>query len=712
MIAEEAISKENGRLPIRGGIWHKCSQIIHIGSGGVFDENDIYWPHDYITEDCNESTDPDDLPHPHDYPEIHEEECAMIFWSYKDWVFTQQGGGPCKKILRKWKVIDWCVYDPNDHYTQGIWTHTQVIKILNSSPPELWCPDDLTVNTNQGCAAWVDIPEVEIGGECSEYTQVSNNSPYAFDNGPDASGNYPVGTTQVCFFADDGCGNEAECCMYVTVEDGKKPTPVCYSGIVITLGVQYDGYYRVCPWYIIDKGSYDNCTAEEDLIIWLEPDTFTCEDVGLAEVTMYVQDESGNVNFCETFIYVQDNMEMCPPPDSLTINGNVHTFKHDMVDNVLIKNMMTSEEVMTLEDGMFTMGNLLAEEDYMISAYKDSEPLDGVTMEDLATLSEHLFGQNEFDNGFLYIASDVNNNEKVNLEDFILLRDLIIGEYDDFDDFSDQTSWRFVRDGYEFDDFKNPWGWEADMMFYELPGSQHNRNFVGVKIGDINEDLFENGVTNDEISEFRSSIAVNGEEQSLESGAEFTTQLTIPLTSEMLGVDMIIHVEGMRIDDVQLNNEDLVYKLSNKELRILGVNTTGIWSDVNLTLTGVAQADNFISELVSLEKGNILYKNRTGSQMNLRFKGQAAAGLEIIGSLPNPFSESTTLSFNLPETGAYSLRISNAQGKTVLGTDQLGNKGKNTVVIEGDQLGSSGVYLASIRFGDEVQTVRLISISE
>ena len=690
------------------GKWHKCTQYIHIGSGGVFDENDIYWPHDYHTYDCNESTHPDDLDHPYDYPVIHEEECAMIFYSYKDWVFTQSGGGPCKKILRKWKIIDWCVYEPNNPYTKGIWTHTQVIKIWNSAPPELTCPADFTVSAELECYAWVDFPEVLVGGDCSEYTEVFNDSPFAFDNGADASGTYPVGTTKVCFTADDGCGNDTECCVYVTVEDGKKPTPYCYSGIVITLGMQYDGYYRVCPPYILDKGSVDNCTAQEDLIIWIEPDTFTCEDLGETPVTMYVEDESGNVNFCETFIIVQDNMDMCPPADSLTINGNVHTFKKDMVDDVLVKNMMTGEEIMTTDDGMFSLGGLFAEEDYMVSAEKDTDPLEGVTMEDLTTLSNHLFGIETFENGYLYIAADVNNNEQVNLEDFLLLRDLILGNYNDFDDFSDQTSWRFVKDGYEFADFENPWGWESEIMFYEIGNSQHNKNFVGVKIGDINEDLFENFETNTNITELRSKSIIKLVDQEFASGEDVTIEVPLHFGEQVIGADIELDLDGLTISSVESNNENVAYKITNGGLRILAVRTDTDLNSALLTLKAKAHIDGDLSSQLSLVSGSHLYnRSRSYDELVLHFEGMASERFIMHEVSPNPFNEEAVVSFELPEAGSYVFSLSDLDGRVISSQNLSGVQGMNRLVMNGDQFSDSGIYIATIEFKGEKQSVKI-----
>ena len=65
---------------------------------------------------------------------------------------------------------------------------------------------------------------------------------------------------------------------------------------------------------MFDKGSFDNCTAPDDLTFDLTPSFFDCDDVGTNVVYLYVTDEAGNSDFCETYVIIQDNMVICPNP--------------------------------------------------------------------------------------------------------------------------------------------------------------------------------------------------------------------------------------------------------------------------------------------------------------------------------------------------------------------------------------------------------------
>ena len=291
---------------------YTCSQYIYVGGGG-FSGYNIHWPPNYETSDCNADLDPDDLPAPFDYPTYDVLDCSMIMIGYDDEVFDFGGG--CKKILRKWSVLDWCTHNPNYPYGGGRWDYTQVIKIKPVGGLMLDCPDDITVSAGANCSGtYVDIPKVTGMGACGSNVQVTNNQ----NGGSDASGYYPYGTTWVKFTAEDACGNWESCKMKVTVKDMKKPTPICYNGLTANLMLNSDGYYIDLDPKWFNKGSFDNCTPKHLLTYRIVPSRFTCDERGRQDVRVYVKDQDGNEQYCNTYVIIQDNMGMCPPIDTTT----------------------------------------------------------------------------------------------------------------------------------------------------------------------------------------------------------------------------------------------------------------------------------------------------------------------------------------------------------------------------------------------------------
>ena len=123
-----------------------CTQVIHV-SGGYFSSANIHWPYqDLHLYGCNTSTQPNDLPYGYDKPRYDYLTCSQIGTSFNDKVFYF--GPDCKKILRKWTIIDWCKYIPGSQY-HGIWSFTQVIKISNTETPLLSCAKEIVVNAQE-----------------------------------------------------------------------------------------------------------------------------------------------------------------------------------------------------------------------------------------------------------------------------------------------------------------------------------------------------------------------------------------------------------------------------------------------------------------------------------------------------------------------------------------------------------------------------------
>ncbi len=126
--------------------------------------------------------------------------------SMSDMVFTLNASGGCKKILRTWKLLWWCDYNPNwafptyienpgytnvgatavgNAFNHGYLQYVQVIKILDNNPPVfLNCPTTTPI-----------------------FCDYTNNDPLQFNNGVDRCEgpvNLNVKVTDVCSKSDIG----------------------------------------------------------------------------------------------------------------------------------------------------------------------------------------------------------------------------------------------------------------------------------------------------------------------------------------------------------------------------------------------------------------------------------------------------------------------------------------------------------------------------
>lgn len=300
------------------GRWHKCTQTIWVESGGTR-YPDIWWPkQDLVLDQCDPYTNPDWLPTGYGRPTIeNRNDCSSYSISYDDKEFRFQGG--CKKIIRTWTVMDWCAYQANQ--TGGyVWHYDQVIKIVNTDAPTVSVPEDVQVQSDDCNDAHVSIEPLKvINASCDNSYSITNNSPHANSNGADASGDYPVGNTIVTYTVHYGCGYKKTYKVNVTVKDNSTPLPICIALISLPLtGIDTDGdgvndQGSVTIWAKdFDHKSETACGSQnlrwsfskDDIVMSRE---FTCDDMGVNEIPVYVFADNGNYSYCTVYVTIQNN---------------------------------------------------------------------------------------------------------------------------------------------------------------------------------------------------------------------------------------------------------------------------------------------------------------------------------------------------------------------------------------------------------------------
>ena len=160
---------------------------------------------------------------------------------------------------------------------------------------------------------------LEDKNSCGVLVPIYNTSKYADRPGSNASGFYPIGSYKFYYVAEVGCDHEIKCEITVNVRPAIPPTPYCLDGVVIALmpidnnldGQADEGMVEV--WASdLDKGSYHSC-GNIPLTFSFSKDindrsrVFTCDDLGVNEVEIWVTDTAGNQNLCHTHIDIQNN---------------------------------------------------------------------------------------------------------------------------------------------------------------------------------------------------------------------------------------------------------------------------------------------------------------------------------------------------------------------------------------------------------------------
>jgi len=716
-----------------GGRTDVCTQRITVQDDDPFSGSDINWPPNRTLNGCaNIDTDPSNTGMP-TYPD---DICSQVADTYEDQVFSFVDD-VCLKILRTWTVIDWCTFDQNNPSEGGIYQYTQVIKVNNSVKPVFNTCTDITVDAfGENCDGFAEIivgatddctPEAELNYEFT-IDEFNDGSINATGSTNDASRTLDVGTHKVTFTVEDQCGNQQICMFLVRVLDKKNPTPYCQSEIT-TVIMPSTGQIDI--WASdFDLGSYDNCPG--DVLISFSSNVnntqrfFDCDQLGMNDVEIWVTDASGNQDFCTTTINIQDNGGGCT---GSKISGLVQTSSDDMINEVKVtKTNMTnysSEFYMTPFEGKYNFINPSIETSYEIKAEKNTEHSNGVSTLDLVLVQRHILGLQELDSPYKVIAADVNNNEKLTSSDLLELRKLILGVKTEF---TDNSSWRFVDAKQTFADITDPFPFTEEIMVmnYTGAGSQGN-NFIGVKIGDVNNSASTENLVGENESTTRSnnSLSLNIDNVSYTTGDLVTIPVTSENFSEMVGFQFTMETEGMELVEVNAGvldiNTENVAKFDKEEALTISWNTaTQISADedeVLFTIVLRANTNNELADAIDVTSTITTAEAYTSSlevegvQINVRGEYTIEdVQFELFQNTPNPFDGFTTIPFNLPEDGNVSLNIFDITGKVIYNTRGAYLKGANEITLDNTAMIAKGIMYYQLEYNGTVATKKMISL--
>ena len=720
-----------------GNISGNCEQHIYVTP---YSDWKIEFPANWFGS-CTDSIETDDV-------EILNFGCDMWAVNYEDQLFTLANDSACYKIVRTWKIINWCFYDPYatpikvSNHPDGFWIdettynnygqyeYQQIIKVYDDTPPTLsypyyneFCSED--ANCAQG---HVFLP-IQIDGECSDlfnivyHIDLNNDFTYELSGTGFFEGNLPLGKHRILYLVEDGCSNESELTVLFTVKDCKKPVAICENGLVVE--IMQTGMVPVCA-SAFDYGSYDNCPG--NLKISFSQNVadscriFTCNDIlGQLPVQIWVTDAAGNQDYCETFIILQDNFFSCD--NGLPLDGLVATELDAPVEGVDIQLNSANDNLTftTADDGQYQFTGLQFGEDYTITPAKDDQPLNGVTTFDLVLISRHILGIQPLGSPYKIIAADANHSQGVTTFDLVEIRKLILYMNDEF---PNNTSWRFVDKNYVFPNPANPWQevFPEVINVNNLGSSVMAGDFVAVKTGDVNGSVVANGNFSGASSDRDNGMLMFEMEQlDLQPGT------VVPVTFRAKDFDSVYGFQ-FTID------------FDNNSLEFQGIVPTGLTNSDNFgtTLTdyGAVTVSWFETVPVTLQNGEpvitleFLVKSAAKSEnafaISSRFTNAEAyigeemdiwgvdlgfltvsasndtpvQGFDLYQNVPNPFSHQTVIGFRLPQATQATLTIVDASGKMIKAIDGRYPAGYNEVRLNRDELPADGVLFYRLETPD------------
>ncbi len=433
-------------------------------------------------------------------PVIEMVNCEVLSTSFTDMI-TPSGLTGCYTISREWVIINSCAYNgnttgpdteiiPNEFMDNGdgIMSHIQTIHVNNNAaltfPNGCEIPD-LYLDGND-CTYDMVVPAPTVNG-CGANIAVTVSGSLGSTIGAPVS--ITPGSYSVTYKATDECGKMKTCVTAFEVFDTIAPVAICRTNLVVEL--QYPSG-SVDVWANdFDNGSHDNCG--NPLFFSFSQDIgdinrqFTCDDLGLRTLMLWVTDGNGNQNSCQTSVIIQSGSGCEPEPE---IAGTVETELNFGVANVKVRILSPSgfdQTFTTTNNGEYTI-NAIEGADYSITPEKDTQPLNGVSTFDLVLIRKHILGVDTLDSPYKIIAADINNSGAVSTFDIVEIRKLILVINTSF---PNNKSWRFVDASYVFPNPMNPFTapFPESIFVNNLNSDELDKNFIAIKIGDVNNSV-------------------------------------------------------------------------------------------------------------------------------------------------------------------------------------------------------------------------------
>lgn len=609
--------------------------------------------------------------------------------------------------------------DPDTDPWDGYITYQQVIKVNDSVDPVFVgnCQvPDVCIESNS-CTIDLIIPQPEID-DCSPNINLTAEINFGgvWVSGFGPFNNVGPGTYVVRYNAQDNCNNQTECTTTLTVKDCKKPTPYCKNGLIIEL--MQTGMVDV--WASdLNAGSFDNCPGTLKLSFSSDVNdignTYTCDDIGTQPVQLWVTDASGNQDYCNTFIIIQDNMNAC---SGNPLIAGVISSEDDLGIEGVTVNINTqggnSQDVMTNLNGAFALSMTLGE-DYTVAPHLDENPLNGVSTFDLVLISKHILGATLLDSPYKIIAADANKSNSVTTFDLVEIRKLILQVVPTF---PNNTSWRFVSSDYLFPNPANPWeGQFPEVTNYnDVSSSMLSVDFVGVKIGDVNGSAAVNLLGSNEDRSV-GNFVLNTTDRNVSKGEEVTVEFTAQ-ELDVLGFQFTLNFDSDALELI-----DVVSGVAGEENfgftkideGMLTASWNGTASDKSLfSIVFRANENGKLSEMLSVNSRlTAAEAYRTNGDLlgvQLAFNTVAAQQFVLYQNTPNPFKGATTVGFNLPEAGVASLILTDVSGKLLTQIEREFAQGYNEIQLQRSELPTSGVVYYTLKTSGETATKKMIIV--
>ncbi len=690
-------------------------------------------------------------------------DCSQYGVGYYDKVFEIVTGVGCYKVLRTWCVVDWCEVNTGGDWASmaqqpGTLTFLQYIKVIDTVPPDIqeisMVADIETVNCFGLLSAQIDASD--LCGTPNVKWELRTQAGALVVQGTgqiaEPEDSLPPGAYSLIWTATDPCGNVSKLTSNFTISSGALPGVVARSSLTTTLtpmdgdndGAVDFGMSEIWAEEF-NSSSSPACGGDPGNLLFLiargfadenspvppHDSTslqFTCADFvadpTVIPVQFWVKDTvSGEADFANVFVMLYDNNNICqivqqPPQTGALVSGQIITETQEQIANVQVKvaNNTTETIVMTGVAGLYEVDLPIVDRTMIVPA-KNTDHANGISTADLIKVQKHILGIKPLTSPYKLIAADANRDQKINPIDLIQMRKLLLGKIQEF---PQNTSWRFVDAGYRF--ARPEKALETDfpeyIEVYATSGREAPKNFIGIKIGDLDDNVFTSRAAGRSAYKVIFSLA----DKTYRPGEV----IRVPVYSNddwiVEGMQLQFQVDpaqlrlmGIENGQMTIDGEETQLNFAGDRLAISTVQMGGAYLErqqplfyLHLETTGSGK----LSDALTLAKTGLYPEayltNEEVTGIALTFSDELTTGL-LMQNRPNPFRSETVIEFWMPDASEARLRIMDPAGKVLKEYRQYFDQGFQQVTVDRSEL-TPGVLYYELQTHTGRETKRMILI--
>jgi len=515
----------------------------------------------------------------------------------------------------------------------------------------------------------------------------------------------------------DGCGNSSIEESLVWFIDIVPLTTLCIQDI--STAVMVNGEVEI--WASdFDAGSFDNCsdvthyffldseglpTDEEEEGSFFPNMTVTCDvlrQFGNGEtlsLNVFVIDDRGGGDYCTVSLNVNGALAQCDLNNTAaTISGRIFSIGDKLIPNVEV----SAGRAVSLTDelGNYALPPLPIFESYVVEPLKNDDILDGISILDLVIIQRHILGLSVLTTPDQLVAADINNDQRISALDLVELRRAVLGLTDQF---SNNTSWRFVDETYNLNMESHRQGFPERKEIDELSSRISDANFMGIKIGDVNGSALQSALSRS-VNISRLSL----ENASLAKGQTQTITIALPTDEMSYGIDFSIDLKDISVNEIWSDELELSTAATSDGYRIIGLSPDGsMQSKIHLSVQ--PHDDGNVSDFLSINHKQprvIVLDDSEERSMQLVYTNLGED--QLYQNVPNPFSASTVIKMHLERAGTATVNIYDLTGRIIWSTQDDYEAGLHELVISNEDLLGGGVYMYSLEKEDVQLTRRMI----